>query len=283
MSWLELSDGSEVATQEFLRCAFSHYTAENWCGEEGKASSSKGYQILRESVTKWVRFHITTIKFPELPLASMPASAPPDDVLTTGVFFDGRVMLAVLHSLCPDECKYAPSGNMTTNWDTALHSARDVLGVHMLTDVAHMAKGTGFWEDANGMLLVMYLAEVRTEPPRHLPHTMTRSNNNAHTTPKPQRHTTHTHTQVMHRASVKLVTSPPPAHGPAPTSADAAAASGAGTAAANGAGTGAPAASAETLAKLESLKQKEKDYKVEIAHLKSGTSWDRVLRRVRGG
>ena len=81
MSWLELSDGSEVATQAFLRCAFSHYTAENWCGEEGKASSAKGYQILRASVCKWVRFHITPTKFPDLPLSSMAASATPDEVL----------------------------------------------------------------------------------------------------------------------------------------------------------------------------------------------------------
>ena len=237
VSWLELSDGNEAATQEFLRCAFSHYTAENWCGEEGKASSSSGYAVLRESVCKWVRFHITATKFPDLPLASMPASAPPSQVLATGVFFDGRVMLAVLHSLCPDEVRYAPTTDMMRNWDTALHSARDVLGVHMLTDAAHMAKGTGFWEDANGMLLVMYLAEV------------------------------------MHRASVKLVTSPPPPHGPAPTSTGAGTAAGQ-AAAANGsgagAGAGAGAASAETLANLESLKQKEKEYKIEIAHLKSG-------------
>ena len=42
-------------------------------------------------------------------------------MLTPAVFFDGRVMLAVLHSLCPDECKYAPSTNMMQNWDAALH------------------------------------------------------------------------------------------------------------------------------------------------------------------
>ena len=97
----------------------------------------------------------TTTRYPDLPLSSMPAGASPDEVLSANVFSDGKAMLGILHSLCPNECKYTPSASPKQNWASALASAHTALGVPILVDAPHMVKGGGFWEDPGSLLLVM--------------------------------------------------------------------------------------------------------------------------------